>query len=794
MATSGTRPRAVGRPVKRVEDGRLLAGQGRFVDDLHLPRMVHAAFVRSPHAHARVRHVSVSRALALPGVVAVLTADEAARLCHPWRGILTDYVGMKTALQYPLALGKVRYVGEPVVAVAAADRYVAEDACDLVEVEYETLPAVVDPEAAMRPGTPLIHEELGDNVIYRGGFDKGEVDQAFARAHRVYRDRFVVGRQTCVALEPRSLVAAYEPREGSLSVWISSQVPHMMQAIFARILGLPEQKIRVVAPDVGGSFGLKIHCYSDDVAACLLAMRLGRPVKWIADRLESFATDIHCREHLVDVEAAVSADGTVLGLRSRAITGVGPWSCYPRSSVVEGNQVIRLLTGPYRIRNYKAELNVVAQNKALMSQYRAVGHPIASMVMESMLDRAARDLQLDPVEIRRRNLVRRDELPYTTAFGYVFESGSYLESLELALDKGGYARWREEQARVRREGRHLGIGLSCFIELTAPGSFYGSGGAPISAQDSATVRVEPGGTVTALIGVTNQGQGAHTAFAQIIADQLGVSVEDVNVMSGDTALVPYGGGTSGSRGAVLGAGASILACRAVAEKVRRIAGHLLEAAPDDVELRDGKVSVRGAPDRSLTLADIGFRVYYQSDKLPRDLEPSLEATAHYTPARPITWANGVHMVVVEVDVETGLVKILRYVTVEDCGPMINPALVAEQVRGAVVQGIGSTLYEHVVYDAEGQLLTRTLMDYLVPGAAEMPDIEVHHLETPSPFTLGGFKGIAEAGTAGAPGAILNAVNDALAPFGVRLTRQPITPDLIRSALRQAPALNRDGRR
>ena len=679
-----------------------------------------------------------------------------------------------------------RYVGEPVVAIAAPDRYLAEDACDLVEIDYEPLPPVVDPEAAMRPDAPVIHEELGDNIIYRGGFDKGEVDPAFARAHRVYRDRFVIGRQTCVALEPRSLVAAYEARDRSLTVWISSQVPHMMQAIFARILGLPEQKIRVIAPDVGGSFGLKIHCYSDDVAACLLTMKVGRPVKWVAD--------IHCREHLVDVEAAVSEDGAVLGLRSRAITGVGPWSCYPRSSVVEGSQVIRLLTGPYRIRNYKAELSVVAQTKALMSQYRAVGHPIASMVIEAILDRAARDLGLDPVEIRRRNLVRPDELPYTTAFGYVFESGSYLESLELALDKGGYARWREEQARGRREGRHLGIGLSCFIELTAPGSFYGSGGAPISAQDSATVRVEPGGTVTALIGVTNQGQGAHTAFAQIIADQLGVSVEDVNVMSGDTALVPYGGGTSGSRGAVLGAGASILACRAVAEKVRRIAGHLLEAAPDDIELRDGKVSVRGASDRSLTLADIGFRVYYQSDKLPRDLEPSLEATAHYTPARPITWANGVHMVVVEVDVETGLVKILRYVTVEDCGPMINPALVAEQVRGAVVQGIGSTLYEHVVYDAEGQLLTRTLMDYLVPGAAEMPDIEVHHLETPSPFTLGGFKGIAEAGTAGAPGAILNAVNDALAPFGVRLTRQPITPDLIRSALRQAPALNRDGRR
>jgi carbon-monoxide dehydrogenase large subunit len=784
MDGSRAEGKIVGQPVKRIEDGRLLVGQGRFVDDLHLPRMVHAAFVRSPHAHARITRVDVSRATAAPGVVAVLTAADATRLCRPWRGILTDYVGMKTAPQHALALDKVRYVGEPVAAIAATDRYLAEDACDLVEVEYEALPAVVDPEAAMRPDAPVIHDELGDNLIYRGGFDKGEVDQAFAAAHRVYRDRFVVGRQTCVALEPRSLVASYEPLDRSLTVWISSQVPHMMQAIFARILGLPEQKVRVIAPDVGGSFGLKIHCYSDDVAACALSLTLGRPVKWVADRLESFATDIHCREHLVDVEAAVSEDGTVLGLRSRAITGVGPWSCYPRSSVVEGNQVIRLLTGPYRVRNYSAELSVVAQTKALMSQYRAVGHPIASMVMEAVLDRAARDLDLDPAEIRRRNLVRRDEFPYTTAFGYVLESGSYIESLDLVLDKGGYASWREEQARARREARHLGIGLSCFIELTAPGSFYGSGGAPISAQDSATVRLEPSGTVTALVGVTNQGQGAHTAFAQIIADQLGVPIEDVNVMSGDTALVPYGGGTSGSRGAVLGAGASILACQLVREKIRKVAASMLEAAPEDLELQDRKVFVRGSPDRSLALADLGFRVYYQSDKLPRDLEPSLEATAHYTPARPITWANGAHLVVVEVDVATGLVKILRYVTVEDCGPMINPALVAQQVRGAVVQGIGSSLYEHVVYDREGQLLTRTLMDYLVPGAAEMPDIEVHHLETPSPFTVGGFKGIAEAGTAGAPAAILSAVNDALAPFGVRLTQQPITPDLIRGALRE----------
>jgi carbon-monoxide dehydrogenase large subunit len=779
--------KAVGQPVKRVEDPRILAGQGRYVDDLRLPRMVYAAFVRSPHAHARIVSVDISRARALPGVVAVLTPEEAARMCTPWRGILTDYTGMKTGAQYPLALGKARYVGEPVVAVAAVDRYVAEDACELVEVDYHPLPPMVDPETAVRPGAPLIHDELGDNVIWRGGFDRGDVDAAFARAHRVYRDRFLIGRQTCVALEPRSLIASYEPTDRALTVWISSQVPHMMQAIFSRILGIEEQRLRVIAPDVGGSFGLKIHCYSDDVAACLLAIALGRPVKWIADRVESFPTDIHCREHVVDVEMAVDAAGEVLGLRSRAVAAVGPWSCYPRSSVVEGNQVIRLLTGPYRAGSYRAELTVVAQNKTQTSQYRAVGHPIAALVMDSMLDRAARDLGVDPAEIRRRNLVRREEFPYTTAFGYVYESGSYQESLALLLEKGRYAHWRQEQARARVEGRHLGLGLSCFVELTAPGSFYGSGGAPVSAQEGATVRLEPTGKVTALLGVTTQGQGAHTAFAQVIADQLGVRVADVNVMSGDTALVPYGGGTSGSRGAVLGAGASITACRELRKKIARVAAHMLEAAAEDVEIGGGRVWIRGSPERGLGLAEVAWLVYYRSDKLPRDIEPSFEVTAHYTPERPLTWTNGAHLAVVEVDIETGLVRFLQYTTVEDCGPMINPALVAEQVRGGVVQGIGSALYEQIVYDDTGQILTRTLMDYLVPGAAEMPDIEVYHLETPSPYTVGGFKGVGEAGTTGAPAAVINAINDALAPLGVRLTEQPATPDVILRALRAARA-------
>jgi len=774
--------RHVGSRAKRPDDPRILTGRGRYVDDLILPRMVHVAFVRSVHAHARLGRVGVGAARRAPDVVGVLTGAEAARLCKPYRGVLAHYRGMKTGAMQPLAVERVRYVGEPIVAVAATSRAAAEDAARRVAVEYEPLPAVLDPGTALAPGAPLIHEALGDNLIYETRLTAGDVAGALAAAHRVYTRKFTIGRHTGVPVEPRSLVADYEPSTRALTLWISSQVPHMMQAVLAELFSLPEQRVRVIAPDVGGSFGIKIHVYQDDLAACALAQVLGRPVKWVATRRESFLTDIHARDQSVRVEVAAAADGTLTGMRAEITAAVGPYSAYPRSSVVEGGQVLRLLPGPYRLRNYDATLRVVAQNKAITSQYRAVGHPIATAVTESMVELIARDLGLDPAELRRRNLVRPDEFPYASAGGNVYDSGSYHAALETLLEAAGYDALRAEQRAARAAGRAVGIGLSCFVELTGPGAqFYGVGGAPISGQEGTTVRLEPSGAVTVLTGVTDQGQGTRTALAQIVADELGVPLEAVAVLSGDTGMVPYGGGTWASRGMPIGGSATLLAVRALRDRVRRVAAALLEAHEGDVELAEGRVHVRGSPDRALTLGQLAKTVWFRSNEL-RGVEPSLEATVHYTNPGAWTFTNGAHLAVVEVDPETGRVRVVKYVAVDDCGTLVNPALVDGQVRGGVAQGIGGALWEHCVYDDTGQLLTTTLMDYAVPTAADLPPIDVHHLETPAPSIAGGYKGAGEGGTAGAPAAILNAVNDALAPFGVMVTEQPVTPERVLRAL------------
>ncbi len=729
--------RHVGSRAKRPDDPRILTGRGRYVDDLILPRMVHVAFVRSVHAHARLGRVGVGAARRAPDVVGVLTGAEAARLCKPYRGVLAHYRGMKTGAMQPLAVERVRYVGEPIVAVAATSRAAAEDAARRVAVEYEPLPAVLDPGTALAPGAPLIHEALGDNLIYETRLTAGDVAGALAAAHRVYTREFTIGRHTGVPVEPRSLVADYEPSTRALTLWISSQVPHMMQAVLAELFSLPEQRVRVIAPDVGGSFGIKIHVYQDDLAACALAQVLGRPVKWVATRRESFLTDIHARDQSVRVEVAAAADGTLTGMRAEITAAVGPYSAYPRSSVVEGGQVLRLLPGPYRLRNYDATLRVVAQNKAITSQYRAVGHPIATAVTESMVELIARDLGLDPAELRRRNLVRPDELPYASAGGNVYDSGSYHAALETLLEAAGYDALRGEQRAAR--------------------------------------------AVTVLTGVTDQGQGTRTALAQIVADELGVPLEAVAVLSGDTGMVPYGGGTWASRGMPIGGSATLLAVRALRDRVRRVAAALLEAHEGDIELAEGRVHVRGSPDRALTLGQLAKTVWFRSNEL-RGVEPSLEATVHYTNPGAWTFTNGAHLAVVEVDPETGRVRVVKYVAVDDCGTLVNPALVDGQVRGGVAQGIGGALWEHCVYDDTGQLLTTTLMDYAVPTAADLPPIDVHHLETPAPSIAGGYKGAGEGGTAGAPAAILNAVNDALAPFGVMVTEQPVTPERVLRAL------------
>ncbi len=774
----------IGRPVVRPQTARLVAGRGLYTDDLVLPHLAHVAFVRSPHAHARIVAIDTTEAASLPGVIAVATGRDLEPRCEPWVGILLNYPGMKSAPQYPLALDKAVWQGEPVVAVVAESRALAEDACARVRVTWEPLPVVADAEAALAPGAPVIHPELGDNLVLESRIIAGDVDVAFARADAIFTDTFETGRHTVVSLEPRVIVADYDPAEGTLTVYHSGQAPHMLHDIVARHLRLPEHRVRVVNRDVGGSFGLKIHIYPDEMATCVLAVMLGRPVKFLADRIESFQTDIHSRDHRITAEVAVARDGTILGMRLDDLAPVGAYSVYPRSSVVESGQVLRTTPGPYRFRDYAARGRVVLQNKTPMSQYRAVGHPVASLVMEAMIDRIARELGLDPVDVRRRNLLTADMYPYTSPTGLFFEKLSHEESLEQVLALADYPALCRERDALRAHGIYRGLGLCVFIDLTVPAAqTYGTGGARISSQDGTTVRLEPTGKITVLSSVTEQGQGTETILAQVAATAVGVPIEDVRVVTGDTLVVPYGGGTWGSRAAGVGGEATLQSGKALRENILKVAAAVLDVDALALDLRAGKIVDARTGEVRLPLSELGRIAYFRPDTLPKDFQPELTVTRHYVPRhQPLAYTNGVQLSHVEVDPDTGFVRLLGHWVVEDCGRIINPMLVDEQVRGGVVHGLGDALFEHCIYDEQGQLLTTTMMDYLVPMATEVPDIWVGHVETPTAYSEGGFKGAGEGGVAGSPGAVLNAVNDALSPFGARVTRVPITPEVVLLAL------------
>ena len=774
----------IGESVVRPQTARLLAGRGVFTDDVTLPRILHVAFVRSPHAHARIASIDATQARALPGVAAVVTGTEMASVCSGWVGTLAHFQGMKSALQRPLAVGKASWQGEPVAAVAAESRAIAEDGVSRVRVEWEPLPVVTDPETALDPATPVIHPELGDNLAFRLELNSGDPDRAFKEADTVLSETFTMGRHTGVTLEGRAILADFDPSERRLTVYHSFQAPNMMQDILARHLGLPEHDVRVICKDVGGSFGIKVHIYPDEMATCALSVMLGRPVKFTADRLESFVSDIHAREHRVKVELAVKRDGTILGMRVDDLTGIGPYSVYPRTSAVEGNQTVRLTPGVYRFRDYAASLRVVFQNKTPMCQYRAVGHPIAFAVMEAMVDRAARELGLDPVEMRRKNYVTAEMYPHTSQTGYFFERLSHEEALDKLLQISNYRALCAERDELRQRRVYRGLGLCAFIELTTPGpAFYGVGGARISSQDGCTIKLEPSGKLTCMTGVTEQGQGTDTMIAQVVASAVGVGMDDVRVLTGDTMVAPYGGGTWASRGAGIGGEAALQTGKAIRGNILRVAAAMLQCEPEDLDIRLGKIVDALTGEVRLELAELGRVAYFRPDTLPKDFQSELTVTRHYVPRHQgFAFTNGIQLSHVEVDVETGFVRLLKHWCVEDCGRIINPRLVDEQIRGAIVQGIGAALYEHLVYDEQGQLLTGTMMDYLVPMAAEMPDIVVGHVETPTAYAEGGFKGAGEAGTAGAPGAVLNAVNDALAPLGARVTAQPITPEVVLKAL------------
>jgi carbon-monoxide dehydrogenase large subunit len=775
----------IGRTVPRPNARRLAQGHGRFVDDLSLPRMVHAAFLRSPHAHARIAKIETATAKGVPGVVAVYTGAELLPHIEPWIGVLSHLKGLRSPPQPALAVDVTRWQGEPVAMVLAASRAEAEDAAALIEVDYEPLPVAADMEAALGPGAPVIHADFDSNLAWERLVEQGDVAAAFAAPDATVVERtFRFGRHTGVTLEPRATLCEYDTAENRLTVHYSGQAPHMMQFVYAKHLGLPEGNVRVIARDVGGSFGIKIHTYGDEIAAAAAAMLLKRPVKFVADRFESFQSDIHARDHRVAAKIAVSPEGKITGLEMDDLTGIGPYSVYPRTSAIEANQVLNLVGAPYVLSAYRALGRVVFQNKTPMCQYRAVGHPIATAVTEGMVDAAAAATGRDPAELRRLNLIPDDGYPCVSVAGLRFNELSHHACLDKILELMDYDGLRAEQARLRQDGVYRGIGLSCFVEVANPSPmFYGVGGAPIASQDGATVRLDASGAVHVASSVTEQGQGTEAVLAQVVATAFGVPVESVRVTTGDTETTPYGGGTWASRGAGIGGEAALLAGQALRTQVLDAAAAILQTEAQRIDIVAGKVVDAETGQERVTLTDLARQIYYRGNELPPDLKPELIATRHYRVIDyPFVFTNGAQASYLEVDVDTGEVKLLKHWVVEDCGRVLNPQLVDEQMRGGVVQGIGGALYEHCIYDAEGQLLNATMADYLVPMAAEMPDIEVAHVETPTTTSTLGAKGAGEAGTGGAPAAILNAVNDALRPLNAEVTEQPITPARVLEAL------------
>ena len=786
LLTALDRPNSyIGRSVPRPNLAKLTQGRAQYVSDVVLPRMAHAAFVRSPHAHAKIVAIDTTAAKKAPGVIAVVTGAELADVITPWVGVLTHLKGIKSAPQHAIAVDRACWAGEAICAVVARTRAEAEDGCELVQVTYQELPAVTDPETALDPKTPVIHPVIHDNLCFERVHAVGDPDKAFTEADAVVETTFRFGRHTGVTNEPRSIVADWSPGDQRLTVYQGTQAPHMMQNLFALHLGLQEHQVRVITKDVGGSFGIKVHTYADEMATVALSKLLKRPVKFVADRIESFVTDIHARDHRVHAKIAVKKDGTITAFEIDDLTGIGPYSVYPRTSGIEANQVVNLVGGPYTTPNYRARARVVFQNKNVMCQYRAVGHPIATAVTEGLVELAAAKLGIDPLEIRRKNLIADDAHPSQGPSGIKYEALSNHEALAHLDSMMNYAGLRAEQEKLRKQGIYRGIGFATFVEVTNPSAaFYGVGGAKISAQDGATVRLDAQGSIFCHTGVSEQGQGAEAVIAQCVATSFGVSLDKVRVIMGDTDNTPYGGGTWASRAAGIGGEAAWQAGKALRQNVLAVAGSILQAKPETLDINNGVVVDAATGTQRLGLDELARICYFRPDTLPTGVQAELIATRHYVPRDfAFAFTNGIQASYLEVDTDSGFVKLLKHWCVEDCGTVINPQLVDEQVRGGVVQGIGAALFEHCLYDERGQLLNGNMADYLVPMAMEMPDIEVGHVVTPTADSELGAKGAGEAGTAGAPGCVMNAINDALRPLGAApLTDMPFTPDKILRAL------------
>lgn len=777
----------IGRTLPRSRAMRAVAGRGKYSDDISLPRTLHAAFVRSPYAHAKIRNINTVAAKSAPGVKLVMTGAELAEMCTgPWIGTLKVFDNMKAEPQYPMAVDRACWHGEAVAMIVAETRAQAEDAGEMVIVDYEELPVVIRKDKAIEPDSPVIHPGLGDNIAWEKVIGSGDVDKAFAEADHVLEETFEFGRHTAVSLEPRIVLSEYDPGTEKLTIHTSSQCPHMIETVFAQTLGVPEHNVRIIAPDVGGSFGLKIHTFGDEIAATAAAIKLARPVKFVADRLESFVSDIHARENRVKAKIGIMDDGTLIAAEIDDLSGVGAYSQYPRTSVFEANQILHISFGPYKHPNYRAKATVVYLNAVPTSQYRAVGHPIGISVAEYMMDWAADVTGLDPFEIRRKNIMEDDSYPRIIGSGLPMKDLSHQACLEKLHGLMDYDTLRADQAELREKGIYRGIGIAGFIKGTAPSpvGYYGAGGARIAAQDATTVKLEPSGGVIVSLGVTDQGQGVDTVMEQIAAAALGCSTDMVRAISGDTDATPYGGGTYASRATAIGGEATYQAALDLRREILHMAGIMLQKDAEELDIVDGNVVDFGSTEARIPLSEIGRIGHFQLGELPNDYQPVLSHTRRYRlQDSPYIYTNGIHGAYVEVDVDTGWIKHLKHWVVEDCGRIINPQLADEQIRGGCVQGLGGALYEHCIYDDAGQLQNGTMADYVTPMAFEMPDIEVGHVETPTSESALGAKGAGESGTGAAPGVMMNAVNDAIKPLtSGRVKEQPITPETLLSAL------------
>ncbi|MCI0828595.1 MAG: molybdopterin-dependent oxidoreductase, partial [Chloroflexi bacterium] len=770
--------RIFGSGIRRREDPRLITGAATYTDDVKLPGMVHAAMLRSPHAHAKINGIDTAAAAEAPGVLAVYTGADTDGVLNPipcaW---LPPDCDIKAVDHPAIAKDVVRYQGDAVAVVVAENRYQAEDALELIKVDYEILPVVVNPEAAMQPGAPQLHEDAPNNQAFHWVAAGGDTDAAFADADVIVKDTIVQQRLIPHAIEPRSAVANWTAAMGELTLWSTSQNPHIVRFLGSLVTGIPEHKIRVIATEVGGGFGSKIPMYADEMIITYCSMQLNRPVKWTATRSEGFQATIHGRDHVQHVEMAATREGKITGIRSVVYAGMGAYL----STAGPGVPTILhglIYSGPYDIGATKADIYGVFNNATPVDACRGAGRPEATFLIERLVDLLAVELGTDPVELRRKNLIPKFEDGHDVPSGITYDSGDYEPLLNMVLGHVDYQALRQEQARMREHGQYMGIGVTCYTEICGlgPSQVAGAVGFGGGLWESAIVRFHPTGKVNAYIGTAPHGQGEETTFAQIISDELGVDVDDIGIIHGDTSNTPMGWGTYGSRTTAVGGAAIVLAARKVKEKARLLAAHLLEAAEADVEYENGKFFVKGSPDQSKTIQEIATMANVAWN-MPEGMEPGLEASAFYDPPN-FVYPFGTHLAVVEVDPDNGNIEVKRYVAGDDCGPQINPMIVEGQIHGGVVHGAGQALWEGVIYDENGQLLTGSMTDYALPRAHMFPDLEILSTVTPSPHNPLGVKGIGETGTIASTVTIYNAVIDALRPLGVTHLDMPLTPEKV----------------